>query len=152
SSWCAPNAVHLSASYHLFQIECKRPRWIANLARAVTQGYAIILSPQFTPGESAMDFELSAEQKLLKQTAQAFADKQILPGARERDRKAEFPTEVIAKLGALGFLGPLVPEKYGGMGADFLSEAIIFEEVGRADSSVRTTLSVQISLCEAPIM
>lgn len=99
-----------------------------------------------------MDFELTPEQKLLKQTAKDFADNEIMPGARERDRNAQFPTEIIARLGAMGFLGPLVPEQYGGMGADFLSEAIIFEEVGRADSSVRTTLSVQISLCEAPIM
>src|SRR5438105_4465439 len=99
-----------------------------------------------------MDFELTAEHKLLQQTAKDFADTEIMPGARDRDRDAIFPTDIIARLGALGFLGPLVPEKYGGMGADFLSEAIIFEEVGRADSSVRTTLSVQISLCEAPIL
>src|SRR5438105_9299800 len=99
-----------------------------------------------------MDFELSPEQQLLKQTAKDFADQEIMPGARERDREACFPADIIAKLGALGFLGPLVPEQYSGMGADFLSEAIIFEEVGRADSSVRTTLSVQISLCESPIL
>ncbi|MEP7199335.1 MAG: acyl-CoA dehydrogenase family protein [Chloroflexota bacterium] len=99
-----------------------------------------------------MDFEFTTEQKLLKQTAKDFADHEIMPGARDRDRAALFPAEIIAQLGALGFLGPLVPEQYGGMGADFMSEAIIFEEVGRADSSVRTTLSVQISLCEAPIL
>jgi alkylation response protein AidB-like acyl-CoA dehydrogenase len=99
-----------------------------------------------------MDFELSSEHQLLKNTAKAFADGEIMPGARDRDREAVFPDDIIAKLGSLGFLGPLVPEKYGGMGADFLSEAIIFEEVGRADSSVRTTLSVQISLCESPIL
>ena len=99
-----------------------------------------------------MDFELSPEQQLLKQTAKDFADQEIMPGARERDRNAQFPEDIICRLGEMGFLGPLVPESYGGMGADFLSEAIIFEEVGRADSSVRTTLSVQISLCEAPIL
>ncbi|MBI5879169.1 MAG: acyl-CoA dehydrogenase family protein [Chloroflexi bacterium] len=99
-----------------------------------------------------VDFDLSPEQKLLKDTAKDFADREIMPGARDRDRNATFPNDIIAKLGALGFLGPLVPEQYGGMGADFMSEAIIFEEIGRADSSVRTTLSVQISLCEAPIL
>ncbi|MBI3734371.1 MAG: acyl-CoA dehydrogenase family protein, partial [Chloroflexi bacterium] len=81
-----------------------------------------------------------------------FADNEIMPGARERDRAEQFPAEIIAKLGALGFLGPTTPEPYGGMGADFISEAIIFEEVGRADSSVRTTLSVQISLVQVPIL
>jgi alkylation response protein AidB-like acyl-CoA dehydrogenase len=68
-----------------------------------------------------MDFELSSEHRLLKDTAKAFADGEIMPGARDRDREGVFPDDIITKLGALGFLGPLVPEKYGGMGADFLS-------------------------------
>jgi alkylation response protein AidB-like acyl-CoA dehydrogenase len=99
-----------------------------------------------------MDFQLSPEQKLLQQTIKEFADQEIMPGARDRDRNCEFPADIVAKLGALGYLGPLTPEKYGGMGADYLTEAILFDEIGRADSSVRTTLSVQISLCQAPIL
>ena len=93
-----------------------------------------------------MDFELSPEQQLLKQTAKDFADQEIMPGARERDRNAQFPEDIICRLGEMGFLGPLVPESYGGMGADFLSEAIIFEEVGRADSSERLSVLHPIGL------
>src|SRR3989338_9012188 len=54
--------------------------------------------------------------------------------------------EILKKMAPLGFLGGPIPEKYGGAGLDFISDAIIFEEIGRADSSLRTTLSVQVSL------
>lgn len=103
-----------------------------------------------TPG--GMSFELSPEQEMIRRTAREFAGREIIPGARERDRDEIFPHDIIARLGALGFLGPTVPEQYGGMGLDFISEAVIFEEIGRADSSIRTTLSVQISLTELPIL
>ena len=103
-----------------------------------------------TPG--GMSFDLSPEQAMIRRTARDFAERETIPGARERDRGEIFPHDIIAKLGALGFLGPTVPEKYGGMGLDFISEAVIFEEIGRADSSIRTTLSVQISLTELPIL
>ncbi len=99
-----------------------------------------------------MRFDLSPEQRLIQQTARDFAEREIMPGARDRDRAERFPHDIIAKLGALGFMGPTVPEEYGGMGLDFISESIIFEEIGRADSSIRTTLSVQISLTELPIL
>lgn len=99
-----------------------------------------------------MRFDLSQEQELIRQTARDFANQEIMPGARERDRDERFPHEILKQLGDLGFMGPTVPEEYGGMGLDFISEAIIFEEIGRADSSIRTTLSVQISLTELPIL
>ncbi|MFN8472066.1 MAG: acyl-CoA dehydrogenase family protein [Anaerolineae bacterium] len=99
-----------------------------------------------------MSFDLTPEQEMIRRTAREFAENEIMPGARDRDREGRFPREILAKLGALGFMGPTVPEEYGGMGLDFLSEAIIFEEIGRADSSIRTTLSVQISLTELPIL
>lgn len=99
-----------------------------------------------------MDFELTDEQKMIRQTVREFAEKEIMPYARENDRQCRFPWEIIQKLAGLGFLGPTVPEEYGGMGLDFISEAIIFEEIGRADSSIRTTLSVQISLTELTIL
>ncbi len=99
-----------------------------------------------------MDFELTEEQKMIRQTVREFAEREIMPYARENDRQCRFPREIINKLAELGFLGPTIPEEYGGMGLDFISEAIIFEEIGRADSSIRTTLSVQISLTELPIL
>lgn len=55
-------------------------------------------------------------------------------------------------MGELGYLGVPIPEEYGGTGSDYISEALVFEEVGYADSSVRTTLSVQMSLVELTIL
>jgi butyryl-CoA dehydrogenase len=99
-----------------------------------------------------MDFDLTTEQEQIRRLARDFADKEIAPGARERDRAETFPTEVLKKMAPLGLLGGPVPEEYGGMGVDYISHAIITEEIGRADSSVRTTLSVQISLVEMTIL
>lgn len=99
-----------------------------------------------------MDFDLTTEQEMVQKTAKEFADNEIMPDARKRDRQATFPWKIIKQMAELGFLAPTLPEKYGGMGLDYISEAIIFEEIGRADSSVRTTLSVQVSLTELPIL
>lgn len=99
-----------------------------------------------------MNFDLTTEQEMIKKTAKDFANNEIVPGARERDRQEVFPWDITAQMAELGFLAPTLPEKYGGMELDFISEAIIFEEIGRADSSVRTTLSVQVSLTELPIL
>src|SRR2546428_9677952 len=99
-----------------------------------------------------MDFDLSPEQHEIHRLANDFADREIAPGARERDRAERFPWEVLKKMAPIGFLGGPIPEEYGGMGVDFISHAIITEAIGRADSSVRTTLSVQISLVEITIL
>jgi butyryl-CoA dehydrogenase len=99
-----------------------------------------------------MDFDLTPEQQEIRKLARDFADREIAPGARERDRSETFPADVLKKMAPIGFLGGPVPEKYGGMGVDMISHALITEEIGRADSSVRTTLSVQISLVEMTIL
>src|SRR5438046_6904175 len=99
-----------------------------------------------------MDFDLSQEQQEIHKLANEFADSEIAPGARERDRAERFPWDVLKKMAPIGFLGGPIPEEYGGMGVDFISHAIITEAIGRADSSVRTTLSVQISLVEITIL
>src|SRR4030081_3088227 len=99
-----------------------------------------------------MDFDLSPEQQQIHKLANEFADREIAPGARERDRAERFPWDVLKKMAPIGFLGGPIPEEYGGMGVDFISHAIITEAIGRADSSVRTTLSVQISLVELTIL
>ena len=93
-----------------------------------------------------MNFDLTEEQKMVKDMAKKFAEAEIIPSARENDIKEHFPMEILKKMAPLGFLGGPIPEKYGGAGLDFISDAIIFEEIGRADSSLRTTLSVQVSL------
>ena len=99
-----------------------------------------------------MDFDLSPEQHSIRKLARDFADKEIAPGARERDRNEIFPKDILAKMAPLGLLGGPVPERYGGIGLDYVSHALVTEEIGRADSSVRTTLSVQISLVELTIL
>lgn len=99
-----------------------------------------------------MDFSLSEEQRMIQEAAREFAHEQILPHAREWDRQGWFPRELLSRMGELGFLGVPIPEKYGGAGLDYISEAVVFEEVGYADSSVRTTLSVQMSLVELTIL
>src|SRR5947209_1192841 len=99
-----------------------------------------------------MDFDLTPEQEAIHKLANDFADREIAPGARERDRGEIFPHEILKKMAPVGLLGGPIPEEYGGMGVDYISHAIITEAIGRADSSVRTTLSVQISLVELTIL
>jgi butyryl-CoA dehydrogenase len=97
-----------------------------------------------------IDFELTDEQQLIRETAREFATREILPVARDNDRNERFDVGMVKKLGDMGFLGPIVAEEYGGRGLDYLSYGLIVEEIGRADSSTRTIVSVQTSLvCSA---
>jgi len=97
-----------------------------------------------------MDFALTDEQRLIKETARAFTDNEIVPRARDNDRNAHFDTELVAKIAAQGYLGAIVPQDYGGAGLDYLSYGLVVEEIGRGDSSMRTVVSVQTSLvCSA---
>jgi len=93
-----------------------------------------------------MDFDLTDEQKLVKETARAFSDKEILPKVRENDRNHYFDTDLVKKLADQGYLGAIVPQEYGGPGLDYITYGLIVEEVGRADSAMRTVISVQTSL------
>lgn len=99
-----------------------------------------------------MDFTLDAEQKMIKDAVRKFAADEIIPHSRQWDHEGKFPRELLYKMGELGYLGVPIPEEYGGAGMDYIAEAIVFEEVGYADSSVRTTLSVQMSLVELTIL
>ncbi|HKG16089.1 MAG TPA: acyl-CoA dehydrogenase family protein [Solirubrobacteraceae bacterium] len=97
-----------------------------------------------------MDFDLNDEQKLIRETARDFADGEIAPRARENDRNHHFDLELIAKMAEQGYLGAIVPREYGGPGLDYVTYALIVEEVGRACSAMRTVVSVQTSLvCSA---
>jgi alkylation response protein AidB-like acyl-CoA dehydrogenase len=93
-----------------------------------------------------MDFQLSDEQQLISETARDFADGVIAPRVKENDRAARFDRELASKLGEVGYLGAPVSEQYGGRGLDYLGYGLIVEQVGRADSSARTVVSVQTSL------
>src|SRR5207245_3740112 len=76
----------------------------------------------------------------------------LAPVAAERDREARFPTEVLAELGKLGFMGMLVPEAYGGAGADHVGYALVIEEIAAGEGAVSTILSVQNSVGCMPVL
>ncbi len=94
-----------------------------------------------------MDFELTDEQALVRRTAREFAEAEIAPVIARYDEAEEFPAEVVQKLGALGFLGALFPPEYGGAGLDYVSYALVVEELSRADGSVGITMWAHNSLC-----
>ena len=75
-----------------------------------------------------MDFTLSEEQLMIQQAAKDFAQNELLPGVIERDEAQKFPSELVRKMGELGFMGMMVDEKYGGSGLDTLSYVIAMEE------------------------
>jgi alkylation response protein AidB-like acyl-CoA dehydrogenase len=97
-----------------------------------------------------MNFELDDEQRLVRETARDFTDKEIVERARENDRNEHFDLELVAKIAAQGYLGAIVPREHGGAGLDYLTYGLIVEEVGRGCSAMRTVISVQTSLvCSA---
>jgi alkylation response protein AidB-like acyl-CoA dehydrogenase len=97
-----------------------------------------------------MDFELTDEQRLVRETARAFTDNEIVDRARENDRNEHFDLELVKKIADQGWLGSIVPREYGGAGLDYLTYGLIVEEVGRGDSAMRTVISVNTSLvCSA---
>jgi alkylation response protein AidB-like acyl-CoA dehydrogenase len=98
-----------------------------------------------------MDFELSDEQRLLRDTVRDFARQEVAPVAEELDRTKAFPYELVAKMGELGLMGIPFPEAYGGGGADTLSYALAVEELTRIDSSVAITMAAHTSLGTTPI-
>jgi short-chain 2-methylacyl-CoA dehydrogenase len=98
-----------------------------------------------------MDFELTDEQRLLRDTVRAFARQEVAPVAEELDRTKSFPYELVAKMGELGLMGIPFPEEYGGGGADTLAYALAVEELTRVDSSVAITMAAHTSLGTMPI-
>jgi alkylation response protein AidB-like acyl-CoA dehydrogenase len=98
-----------------------------------------------------MDFELTTEQKLLKNTVREFAEKEIDPVIEDLDRKEKFSSELTKKMGELGLMGITVSPEYGGMGMDYLSYCIAVEEVSRIDGSQAATIAAHNSLGVGPI-
>src|SRR5437016_5151090 len=99
-----------------------------------------------------MDFELTDEQRLVRETARSFTDNEIVERARENDRNEHFDLELVKQIAAQGYLGAIVPRDYGGTGLDYLTYGLIVEEVGRGCSAMRTVVSVQTSLVCSAIM
>jgi short-chain 2-methylacyl-CoA dehydrogenase len=98
-----------------------------------------------------MDFDLTDEQRLLRDTVRDFANQEVKPVAEELDRTKTFPYELVAKMGELGLMGIPFPEQYGGGGADTLAYALAVEELTRIDSSVAITMAAHTSLGTMPI-
>jgi alkylation response protein AidB-like acyl-CoA dehydrogenase len=98
-----------------------------------------------------MNFDLSDEQRLLRDTVRDFARQEVKPVAEELDRTKSFPYEIVAKLGGLGLMGIPFPQEYGGGGADTLSYVLAVEELARIDSSVCITMAAHTSLGTMPI-
>jgi len=98
-----------------------------------------------------MNFELTEEQNLIRETVREFAEREIKPVAKDLDEKSEFSHDLTKKMGELGIFGMYLPEKYGGQGLDYLSYVIAVEEIARIDSSQAATLAAHNSLGIGPL-
>ena len=99
-----------------------------------------------------MDFDLTPEQELIRDTVRTFAQERVQPVAEELDLTGRVPYELVSELGELGLMGLPVPEQYGGAGGDTVSYAIAIEELTRVDSSVAITVAAHTSLGTMPIL
>ena len=93
-----------------------------------------------------MNFDLTDDHKMIMETAREFAQAEIAPSAVDRDINAEFPTEIVKKLGELGFLGMMVRPEYGGAGLDTISYVLAMIEISKVDASAGVIMSVNNSL------
>ncbi|TMB85274.1 MAG: butyryl-CoA dehydrogenase, partial [Chloroflexi bacterium] len=93
-----------------------------------------------------MDFSLTDAQREVQRTARAFAEREIVPRIAELDAAAQYDRGLYEKMGAAGFLGLPIPERYGGSGMDYIAFALLCEEMERADTAFRVILSVHTGL------
>ncbi len=99
-----------------------------------------------------MNFELTEEQKMLRDMVRRFAEEQVKPRAKEIDEKCEIPKEIIQQLAELGLMGIHVPEEYGGSALDYVAYAMVVEELSRACASTGVLVSAHTSLVVDPIL
>lgn len=97
--------------------------------------------------EQGIDFELTDEMKMLRQSVREFAHAEILPNVMKFDEAQEFPELIVRKMGELGFLGAVVPVEFGGAGLSTVHFAILMEELSRVDPSIGLTLAAHSGLC-----
>ncbi len=98
------------------------------------------------------DFDLSPEQRAVRHAVREFAEREILPHVERYEREKRYPTDLVAKLVPLGFIAPLIPERYGGSFTDVLTYGVICEELARADWVVASVVSVMNSLVAGSIL
>lgn len=88
-----------------------------------------------------MNFDISEQHQILRQTVREFCERRVRPNARKWDAEERFPTEIVPELAQLGMLGIRIPEEYGGAGMDMLSYAVCVEECARVDGSLALTVA-----------
>lgn len=93
-----------------------------------------------------MDLRLTDEQRLIQDTVRAFVDDRVMPVANENDMAHRLDMDLIGGMVDLGIMGLPIPEQYGGAGLDFVSEALVCEEIERGESAFRTLISVHVGL------
>ncbi len=93
-----------------------------------------------------MNFDLTEEQRRIRETLTDFAEREIKPHSTRWDQEEAFPRHIIEQLGQLGFLGVAFPEKFGGGGADTLSQVLVVEGLSRYDASIGLTCAAHMSL------
>ena len=98
------------------------------------------------------DFDLAPEQRAVRQAVREFAEREILPHVERYEREKRYPTDLVAKLVPLGFIAPLIPERWGGSFTDILTYGVICEELARADWVVASVVSVMNSLVAGSIL
>jgi glutaryl-CoA dehydrogenase (non-decarboxylating) len=93
-----------------------------------------------------MNFDLTDEQIQVRDMVREFASKEVAPHIQEWDAKGEFHPEILQKMGELGLLGIVIPERYGGLGLDYISLALACEELEYVDTFLRVAMSVHVGL------
>jgi alkylation response protein AidB-like acyl-CoA dehydrogenase len=111
-----------------------------------------LLSEDVTGRRPGVRFEYSEEQRLIRDTARAFAARELRPHARAWDAEGTFPTALIPKLAELGFLGMTIPQEHGGSGLDTVSLALAIEAIAWGDGGVALTVASHNSLCSGHIV
>ncbi len=94
-----------------------------------------------------MDFDLTDDQRAIRDMVRTFAHNEIAPHAAEWDEKQHFPRGLFTKLGELGLLGVIIPDDYGGAGLGYVEYVVILEEIGAADGGVGLSVAAHNSLC-----
>ena len=105
-----------------------------------------------TPLDRMADFDLTPEQREVRRVVREFAEKEILPHVERYEGEERYPLELIAKLPAMGLMGPMIPEEFGGSFSDIVTYGVICEEIARVDWVVASVISVSNSLCAGSIL
>src|ERR1700680_756571 len=98
-----------------------------------------------------LESELSQEERMVRDTARGYAQDKLFPRVLMDNREERFDRAIVNEMGALGLLGPTVPEEYGGAGLGYVAYGLITREIERVDSGYRSAMSVQSSLVMHPI-